>query len=86
MGVTLWKSFWIAWKQQTALLVGELFVDIVNLELARKPGGLFIYKFLDGGLFEGGAYTRGAYKIIVDIMETLLRDLVYFRRNFFMSI
>ena len=44
--------------------------------------------FLEGGLSEGGgAYTRGdAYKIIVDIKKTLLKDLVYFRRNFFMSI
>ena len=40
-----------------------------------------------------GAYWRaeliqggGAYKIIVEIMKTLLKDLVYFCRNFFMSI
>ena len=43
---------------------------------------------LDGGLFEGGGgiIRGGAYKIIVDIKKTLLKDLVYFRRNFFMSI
>ena len=41
-----------------------------------------------------GAYSRerlkykgrGAYKIIVDIEKTLLKDLVYFSRNFFMNI
>ena len=34
----------------------------------------------------GGAYTKGAYKIILDIMETLLKDIVYFSINFFMRI
>ena len=34
-----------------------------------------------------GAYTReGDFIIIVDIKKTLLKDLVYFRRSFFMSI
>ena len=28
----------------------------------------------------------GAYKIIVDIMKTLLKNLINFSRNFFMSI
>ena len=38
---------------------------------------------MGGGLYEGGG---GAYKIIVDIKKTLLKDLVYFRRSFFMSL
>ena len=42
--------------------------------------------FLDGGLFEGGLYEGGGYKIIVDIKKTLSKDLVYFSRNFLMSI
>ena len=34
-----------------------------------------------------GAYTWGGlYKISVDIKKTLLKDLVYFSRNFFTSI
>ena len=49
-------------------------------------GAYLFFTFLDGGLFEGGTYTRGAYKIIVDIEKTLLKDLVYFSRNFSMSI
>ena len=36
-----------------------------------------------GGLSEGGG---GGYKIIVDIKKILLKDLVYFSRNFFMRI
>ena len=35
-----------------------------------------------GGLYEGG----GAYRINVDIKKKLLKDLVYFSRNFFMGI
>ena len=35
-----------------------------------------------GGLIRG----RGAFKIIVEIKKTLLKDLVYSSRNFFMSI
>ena len=34
------------------------------------------------GAFSRGAYTRGAYKIIVDIKKTLSKDLVYFSRDF----
>ena len=49
--------------------------------------GLEAYLFLDGGLFEGGGgLYEGAYKIIVDIKNTLLKDLVYLSRSFFMSI
>ena len=52
------------------------------------PGGLFIFDIFGWGLFRGGgAYTwMGAYKIIVDIEKTLLKDVVCFGRNFFMSI
>ena len=47
-----------------------------------------------GAYSKGGAYTRGgglirgggAYKVIIDIKKTFLKDLVYFSRNFFMSI
>ena len=32
-----------------------------------SPLGAYLFlEFLDGGLFEGGAYTRGAYKIFED--------------------
>ena len=31
-----------------------------------------------GGLIRGGTYTRGAYKIIVDIKKTLQKDLEIF--------
>ena len=53
-----------------------------------SPLGAYLFlMFLDGGLFGGGLYEGGgAYKIIVDIKKTLLKDLVYFSRNFFMSI
>ena len=53
-----------------------------------SPLGAYIFLiFLDGGLYEGGAYKRGrTYEIIVDIKKTLLKDLVYFSRDFFMSI
>ena len=34
----------------------------------------------------GWAHTRVAYKIIVEIKKTLLKDLVYFCRNFSISI
>ena len=37
------------------------------------------------GAYSGG-YTRGAIKIIVDIKKKLVKDLVYFSRNFFISI
>ena len=34
----------------------------------------------------GGPYTREACKIIVYMKKTLIKDLVYFRRNFFINI
>ena len=59
-------------------------------------GGLFEGVLFDeggahtrgGGSYEGGGLIRGggAYKVTVDIKKTLLKDLVYFSRNFFMSI
>ena len=54
-----------------------------------SPLGAYLFLiFLDGGLFEGGGLYEGggAYKIIVDIRMTLLKDLVYFSKNFVMSI
>ena len=39
-----------------------------------------------GAYSRGGLNEGGAYKIIIDIKKTLLNDLVYFSRNFFMSI
>ena len=39
-----------------------------------------------GAYSSGGLIREGAYKIIVDILKTLLKDLVDFSRNFFMSI
>ena len=38
-----------------------------------------------GAYTGGGFYEGGAYKIILDIKKTLLKDLDYFRRNFFME-
>ena len=34
----------------------------------------------------GGLYEAGTYKIILDIKKKLLKDLVYFKKKFFMSI
>ena len=39
-----------------------------------------------GVIKRGGLYRGGGYKIIVDIKKTLVKDLVYFSRNFFMNI
>ena len=39
-----------------------------------------------GAYSRGGGLYEGAYKIIVDIKNTLLKDLVYLSRSFFMSI
>ena len=58
----------------------NLYVITINPRISPL-GAYLLLIFLDGGLFE-----RGAYKIIVDIKKTLLKDLVYFSRNFFMSI
>ena len=46
----------------------------------------FFWIFLDRGLLEEEFYMRGSYRIIVDIKNTLLIDLVYSSRNFFMGI
>ena len=52
-----------------------------------SPSGAYLFLiFLDRGLFEEGAYTRGAYKIIVEIKKILIKCLVYFSRNLFMNI
>ena len=60
------------------LHVALFIFDIFGWGLIRGGGGL-----IQGG----GAYTRrGAYEIIADINKTLIKDLVYFSRNFFMSI
>ena len=61
------------------------------MKRSGKSGSCRLLKMLirytpTGGLLVGGAYTRGAYKIIVDIEKTLAKDLIYFSRNFFMSI
>ena len=62
------------------------FNGTVNLRISPLGAYLFLI-LLDGGLFLGGGlYEGGAYKIIVDIKKTLLKDLVYFRRSFFMSL
>ena len=39
--------------------------NTVNPRISPLGAYLFL-AFLDGGLFEGGAYTRGAYKIFED--------------------
>ena len=45
-------------------------------------GAYLFFLSLDRGLFEGGLYG-GAYRIIVDIKKQLLKDLVYFSRNYY---
>ena len=57
----------------------------VNTRISTLGPYLF-FIFLDGGLLERGAYTRGGYEIIVDVKKILLKDLVYFSRNFFVNI
>ena len=46
-------------------------------------GAYLFFLFLDRGLFEGGLNGGGAYRIIVDIKKQLLKDLVYFSRNYY---
>ena len=67
------------------------FASTVNPRI--NPLGVYLFLiFSVGGLFEGGVLCEGGlmrggtYKIIVDIKKALLKDPVYFRRNFFMSI
>ena len=38
------------------------------------------------GVTKRGGLYKGGYKIIVDIKKTLVKNLVYFNRNFFMNI
>ena len=47
-----------------------IFGDTVNPRISPLGAYLFL-AFLDGGLFEGGAYTRGgAYKIFEDKLHS----------------
>ena len=48
-------------------------------------GYLFIFILLGGGYSSWGRIP-GAYKIAVEIKKILLKDLVYFSRNFFINI
>ena len=60
---------------------------IYSKSLNQPPVGLFILYIFGWGLFEGGLYEGvGAYKIIVDIKKTELKDTAYFSRNFFIKI
>ena len=58
-------------------------VNTVNPRISPLGAYLF-FTILDGGSFEEGLYEGG--RLIVEIKKTLLKDFVYFRRNFFMSI
>ena len=51
-------------------------------------GGLYVGGLYVGGVIRGGGLYvgGGAYRINVDIKKNLLKDLVYFSRNSFMSI
>ena len=51
--------------------------------------GLSIFDIFGWGPIQGGGgglITGETYKIIVDIKKTLIKDFVYFSRNFFISI
>ena len=79
-------SFVVVFKRESKKVIKlHAFLVVVSISYTLNPrisplGAYLFLIFLDGGLFEGGAY-----KIIVDIKKTLLKDLVYFSRNFSIS-